>query len=73
MSKPELRQSLVNYYFRVVREAYSDLMTIQNAIWWIGISYFQHHSLLKTGIPWVSYLLSPASFLVYDPQLARVL
>lgn len=57
--------------FPVVRETYSDLMqAIQNADLLISSDFLFASPLLaqKTGIPWVSYLLSPASFFsVYDP------
>ena len=55
----------------VVRETYSDLMqAIQDADLLISSDFLFASPLLaqKTGIPWVSYLLSPASFFsVYDP------
>ena len=55
----------------VVRQTYSDLMqAIQNADLLISSDVLFAAPLLaqKTGIPWVSYLLSPASFFsVYDP------
>ncbi len=55
----------------VVRETYSDLIqAIQGADLLVSSDFLFAAPLLaqKTGIPWVSYLLSPASFFsVYDP------
>lgn len=57
--------------FPVVRETYSDLMqAIQDADLLISSDFLFAAPLLaeKTGIPWASYLLSPASFYsTYDP------